>query len=146
MDTLDEIVYCLTNPTDENDIVGVGVSLDFSHDLVGIYCGFKKIVAPSIFMAHMLKTYGEANFLDLGNGFQPGLVANMRVPNPSFSTLSTEYPNYSRIQTELLNIRAEVRPKPCLELHYDIKQSLWIYETLIPEIPMNTSYSFYEGE
>lgn len=53
---LDETVLCLTHPTNPDDIVGLGVPLDFSHDIVGLYLGFKKVVAPSILFADMTKT------------------------------------------------------------------------------------------
>lgn len=143
---LDETVYCLSHPTDTKDIVAVGVPLDFSQDMVGLFMGFKKVVAPSIFFADMAKTYGAANFLHLGSGFKTGFVTNMRVPNPSFlKVMNEEYPDYHRIQRELLCIRAE-RPKACLQLQYDSQKGYWLYETIHPEVPLDTAYSFFDGE
>jgi len=144
---LEETVYCLTHPNDSNDIVGIGVPLDFSQDIVGLYMGFKKVVAPSIFFADMSLKYGSANFLHLGNGFNTGFVTNMRVPNPSFlMPLREDYLDYHRIQTELLHIRAEVRPKACLQLQYDSQKGYWVYESIHSEVPLDTAYSTYDGE
>ena len=143
---LEETVYCLTHPTDSNDIVGIGVPLDFSQDIVGLYMGFKKVVAPSIFFSDISKTYGVASFIHLGNGFETGLVTNMRVPNPSFlMPLREDYPDYHHIQRELLHIRT-VRPKACLQLEYDSKKGYWVYEKFQPEVPLDTAYSCYDGE
>ncbi len=143
MDSLDETVYCLTNPATGQDIIAIGVPLDFSHDLVGLFCGFKQIVAPSIFAAHMLKTYKEAHFRNIADRFE-GLVANMRVSNPNFYALPETDPDYREIQRELLNYRAEIKPKPYLDLRYDTRQKLWLYEAMIPENKLDNAYAFYE--
>jgi hypothetical protein len=143
---LEEKVYCLTHPTDINDIVAIGVSLDFTQDIVGLYLGFKKVVAPSIFFADISKTYGAASFIHLGSGFDTGLVTNMRVPNPSFlMPLSEDYPDYQHIQRELLHIRSE-RPKACLQFQYDSKKGYWVYDKFHPEVPLDSAYSTYDGE
>lgn len=138
---LDETVYALLRPgrkgMDRFEALGVALGFDF---FVGIYFGFKNCAAPSIFQAHMLKEFGQAYFCNIGYGFNSGLITNMKISAPSLVVMEESYPHYGDIRQYLLNIRAEIQPKPLLELTYDSKQSHWVYEPLHCDLPKEETY------
>jgi len=140
----DEKVYVLESPGYKNNLVAMGAALDFPNEIVGLFYGVKNVVAPSVHTEAMAQEFGEAKFLNLGNGYGTGFVTNMRFRNPQFKVLNEDTPNYKDLQRELLAIRAE-RPKTCLELEYSSQKGLWTFQPLHPATPMDSSYSYFKG-
>jgi len=144
---LEDRVYTFGLPGKPDHVSGIGVPLDFSSDLCGLFFDFPTVVAPSIFMQEMGQAFGQADFRYFGNGFKLGFVTNMRIQNPThIYPFDKKYEQYHQVLLELLQIRSEIRPSACLSLHYDSKKGYWLYEKIHPEIPLDTAFSSFEDE